>query len=196
MPKARKSFYVPIDQAAACSVAFILLLLYLSMAHGKSIEPIEINMPTTTADICNMREPDDALILVGQGKVFLKISDTLRKQTLLRIGEKKNIRFLPADLERFKRTAFIGMPLLAYQKEIIAGNQPGLSINKHNNELATWIDAAHTVNQSIHENGFRVSIKADKDASYILIKNIISTLQDQNINRFSFITATKMLKEE
>jgi hypothetical protein len=72
----------------------------------------------------------------------LKISDTLRKQTLLRIGEKKNIRFLPADLERFKRTAFIGMPLLAYQKEIIAGNQPGLSINKHNNELATWIDAA------------------------------------------------------
>jgi biopolymer transport protein ExbD len=196
MPKARKSFYVPIDQAAACSVAFILLLLYLSMARPKSAEPIEINMPATTGATCNIDGFGEALVLVGQDKVFLQISDTLRKQTLLHIGEEKNIRFSPADLERFKKTAFIGMPVLAYKQEINADNQPGLSLNKNNNELATWIDAAHTVNQSIHENGFRVSIKADKDASYILIKNIISTLQDQNINRFSFITATKMLKEE
>jgi hypothetical protein len=196
MPKARKSFYVPIDQAAACSVAFILLLLYLSMARPKSAEPIEINMPATTGATCNIDGFGEALVLVGQDKVFLQISDTLRKQTLLHIGEEKNIRFSPADLERFKKTAFIGMPVLAYKQEINADNQPGLSLNKNNNELATWIDAANIVQQSIYKRRMRISIKADKDVNYTLIKSIISTLQNQNINRFSFITATKIRKDE
>jgi hypothetical protein len=194
MPKARKSFYVPIDQAAACSVAFILLLLYLSMARSKNDEPIEINMPATTGYICRLY--DDALILVGQGKVFLYIPDTLRKQTLLHLADEKNIPFSPADVERFKKISFIGMPVSAYKHEINAHNQPGLSLNKDNNELATWIDAANIIQRSINKRRMRISIKADKDVSYTLIKSIISTLQDQNINKFSFITATKIRKDE
>lgn len=46
--------YVPIDLAAVCSVAFLLLLLYISMARPKHPDPLNIQMPASSCFRCNI----------------------------------------------------------------------------------------------------------------------------------------------
>lgn len=190
--KPKSQLYIPVDLAAVCSVAFILLLLYLSMARYNAEEPVKINMPETSGFRCNIDGFGDAIIFLGQDKVFLQLADTLRKATLVEIGLKNNISFKKQCIDKFRSNVYIGLPPIAFNRDIMAANQPGLNIEEPNNELATWISAAKKIHRSIYQRGFRVSIKADRDTGYPIIKKVINTLQAQNINRFSFITATKV----
>jgi biopolymer transport protein ExbD len=192
MRKPKTQFYIPIDLAAVCSVAFVLLLLYLSMAREKPEEPVEINLPETSGFRCSIDGFGEAIILLGQDKVFLQLADTLRKDALIQIGLKYNIPFKKQYINRFRNIVYIGLPADGFNQDIIASNQPGISLQEHSNELGAWINAANKAYHTIYQRDIRVAIKADKNTAYPIIKNVISTLQDQGINRFSFITATKI----
>nr|WP_067054449.1 biopolymer transporter ExbD [Mucilaginibacter sp. L294] len=191
MRKPKTQFYIPIDLAAVCSVAFLLLLLYLSMAREKSEEPVEVNMPETSGYMCTLNTLGDAIILIGKDKVFLKLPDTVRKDALLEMSSKYNLRFTKSHLDRFKNIDFIGMPVAEFNQSKIAGNLAGISIQNPDNQLAAWIRAANKAYYSLYKRRMIIGIKADRDTGYPLIKNVIATLQDQDINKFAFITATK-----
>lgn len=192
MRKPKKQFYIPIDLAAVCSVAFVLLLLYLSMAGYKPQEPVEINMPETSGSRCTQNTLGDAIILIGEGKVFLHLPDTVRKDVLLQMSNKYNIRFTQSHIDRFKSIDFIGMPIAAFNQGAIAGSFPGIGMKNPDNQLAAWITAANKSYYSLYNRRMIIGIKADRGTGYPLIKSVIATLQDQNINKFAFITATKV----
>ena len=196
MRKPKTQLYIPIDLAAVCSVAFVLLVLYLSMARYKPQEPVEINMPETSGYQCTMNTLGDAIILIGEGKVFLHLPDTVRKDALVQMSNKYNIRFTQSQSDRFKGIDFIGMPVAAFSQSTVVGNLEGISIQKQDNQLAAWIAAANKAYYFIYKRRMVIGIKADRDTGYPLIKNVIATLQDQDINKFAFITATKVKTNE
>ena len=192
MHKSKNQLYVPVDLAAVCSVAFILLLLYLSMAGFKAEEPVRVNMPETSGYRCTMNGLGDAVILLGEGKVFLRLPDTVRKDVLLQMSNKYNTRFTKSQCNRFKNIEFIGISIAAFHQEVLPHDQSGISLQGKDNELAAWISAASKTYRTLYQRDMQIGIKADKDTRYTLIKDVITVLQNQNINRFSFITATKV----
>jgi biopolymer transport protein ExbD len=48
---------------------------------------------------------------------------------------------------------------------------------------------------AIHGKSLKIAIKGDKDADYEVIKRVIATLQEQNANRFNFITGLEAKPE-
>jgi biopolymer transport protein ExbD len=61
--------------------------------------------------------------------------------------------------------------------------QTGIPSDSTNNELADWIWQSRLSNNKV-----RVAIKGDQDANFPVLKQVIATLQDKNVNRFNFIT--------
>jgi hypothetical protein len=163
MRNRKTKLYIPVDLAAVCSVAFILLLLYISMAGYKPEEPVEIKLPETSGYQCTVNSLGDAFVLIGEGKVFLYLPDTVRKDALTQMGNKYNIRFTQTNIDRFASVKFIGMPLAAFGQDDLTGNHAGLSLNERNDELAAWISAANKIYYSLYQRRMMISIKADKN---------------------------------
>ncbi|MFD0795090.1 hypothetical protein ACFQZX_15820 [Mucilaginibacter litoreus] len=189
MRKPNANMYVPIDLAAVCSVAFILLLLYLSMARFELQDPVTINLPETSGYECTLSPIGDAIITIGQGKIFLTIPPAIRRNVLLKLGSKHHITFTPGQINQFQGIRFIGMSLADFGSENLTNNNKGINIS--NNELADWIHFADREYHRNFERRMQFAIKADKTTLYPEIKRIMTALRNQKINRISFIIATK-----
>jgi biopolymer transport protein ExbD len=64
--------------------------------------------------------------------------------------------------------------------------QPGIPTDSLNNELADWVWQTRLVNNQV-----RVAVKGDQETNYPIVKRVIATLQEKNVNRFNFITTMK-----
>jgi biopolymer transport protein ExbD len=87
----------------------------------------------------------------------------------------------------------VGLPIAAIpqwlkakpsDRDKILQNASGIPCDSTNNELGEWIVASRMSNPQL-----RIAIKGDVDAPYPVIKKVIDTLQDRNINKFNLITA-------
>jgi len=148
--KRKSKPYALIDQAALCSCAFLLLLLYLSMARPKSPDPLNIDLPAASGYVCNIDGSGDAIIWIGKGKVMLELDKQLRADALIGISKKYKIQFSQAKLARFNDVDLIGVPV-DQLKQYIAGyhienkaffNQAGIKLVLGENELSNWMAAA------------------------------------------------------
>jgi len=68
--------------------------------------------------------------------------------------------------------------------------QPGIPIDSLNNQLRDWLLYSRTANPKL-----RIAIKGDKAVKYTITKKIIATLQEQNINKFNFITGMEKIPD-
>lgn len=199
MYKRSRYIYSPLDLAAVCSVGFLLLLLYLSMARSNYPEPINLKMPGSTGFFCDIDGFGEGVILIGQGKVMLTLDKELRRQTLINMAKKHTMQFSSVEIATFENMEVIGMPL-SHLKSYLANykieseayyHQLGMKISADENELGEWIQIAKQVRESTTGYSLRVALKADRYTEYSLIKRVISVLQEKHINKFRLITETK-----
>ncbi|MFZ1255198.1 MAG: biopolymer transporter ExbD, partial [Saprospiraceae bacterium] len=113
MPKVkvpRKS--TAIDMTAMCDVAFLLLTFFILTTKFRAPEVVEIDIPSSTAQI---PIPDKDILMIQiapDGKVFMGLDDQNTRLGLLeRLEEAYQIKFTPGQRDAFRLTELWGMDI-------------------------------------------------------------------------------------
>lgn len=193
MPKVkvpRKSTLI--DMTAMCDVAFLLLTFFMLTTKFKTDDPVVVDLPSSISEI---KLPDTDIMSVTitkDGKVMFGIDGKYNRERLLsKIAEKYNLSFTEKEAYAFSLTSSFGVPI-SKLKDFLSMTpaerqneklQPGIPIDSTNNELGVWVIYGRLSNPK-----FRIAIRGDGGVPYPIVKTVISTLQDKNVNKFNLIT--------
>jgi len=182
---------VMMDMTAMCDVGFLLLTFFILTTSFKPDEPITVDTPTSTSKF-QLPENDVILIQVNaEGKIFFGIDGQPNRGAVLdKISQKYGMKFTEKEKYDFSLLSTIGMPMSGIkaflQKEPFERKsikQPGIPADSTGNELYDWLAFARVTNPRA-----RIAVKGDRSSNYEVMKNVIGTLQAQNINRFNLVT--------
>lgn len=207
MPKvkvARKN--ISLDMTAMCDMAFLLLTFFMLTTKFKPEEPISPVIPSSVSEK-QLDELDLMLIQVDkEGRVFFGVDNVItRRNMLASISQQYNIKFTEEEAQTFAGISTFGVPVTDLKKILNMGQaergkpsvQPGIPADTVKNELINWVLFARrgNVHATPDSKGeaiqvpMRIAVRADQDADYTVVKNVIATLQGQNINKFNLITS-------
>lgn len=187
-----------VDMTAMCDVAFLLLTFFILTAQFRSQDAAAIETPSS---ISGIKVPDNDIMTIGldrDGKVYFGTDNQqTRIATLENIGAAKGITFTDNEKKEFSLMSNFGLPItqlksfLNLPKEQQAKiKQPGIPTDSTgagaNNELKDWVFNSRKAN-----NNLRIALKGDNLAKFPEFKNVLATLQAQNINKFNLITGTE-----
>ncbi len=195
---AKKSTIV--DMTAMCDVAFLLLTFFMLATQFKPDEPVTVVTPSSISEI-TLPDADIMLITVDQdGRIFFSIDGkSVRKELIEELNDQKNLNLSQEEINNFIVGGSVGVPFNQL-KEYLAADQdqrgklnkttPGIPTDTVNtsdqNELALWIKEARYKNPKL-----RIAIKADGDATYPQVQDVIGTLEGWKIFKFNLITGLK-----
>jgi biopolymer transport protein ExbD len=181
-----------VDMTAMTDVAFLLLTFFMLATRFKPDEPVQVDTPSSVSEI-QLPDIDVMLLTIDkEGRVFFGVDDQeTRVQMLDKMSQKYGVSFTEEEKAEFKVLTSFGVPineLKAYLKVKPEDRNTkfvskGIPCDSTNNELSEWVWNARLAN-----NDIRVAIKGDQDANFPVIKQVIATIQDRNVNRFNFIT--------
>lgn len=180
-----------LDMTPMVDLAFLLVTFFMLTSTTKTPEPLSVDMPSSVSEI-KIPEKDLMLISMGpDGRVFFTLDGKYHRVELLnQIGQRYNIQFTEEEKAKFALMSSFGVPvaglkqLLSYdQEEMKTVQQPGIPVDSAKNELADWIVFSRVTNPRA-----RIAIKGDRNAPYPVVKRIITTIQEKNLNRFNLIT--------
>lgn len=193
MPKVklpRKSTLI--DMTAMCDVAFLLLTFFMLTTQFKTEDSVVVDTPSSISDT---KLPDTDIMNISvtkDGAVFFGMDNKnqTRERLLDKISQKFNIQFTEAEAKNFVLTSSIGIPISQLKDWLAMDDverkefkQSGVPIDSANNELSIWIMQGRLSNPNV-----RIAIKGDGQCSYPVIKKVMDTLQDKNVNKFNLVT--------
>ncbi|OCX50480.1 hypothetical protein BEL04_22115 [Mucilaginibacter sp. PPCGB 2223] len=191
-----------VDMAALCDVAFLILVFCIATSKFKAWEPMKIDTPSgATSIVCSLGDDSaTGIIYITGDRVMYQIAgdSMVRKATLGQMGQMYNIKFSRDDSEAFMGAPIIGAPIAQlkqydrqYQDWGTNISRPGIPYDMGSNELFNWVRESRKAEKAIHDRALLIDIKADKNVSYPVIKQVIAMLQGQNVNKFSLIVDGK-----
>lgn len=198
MPKVklpRKSTIV--DMTAMCDVAFLLLSFFILATKQKPQEVLAVSPPNS---ISAKVAPDKAILITmtKDGRAFLTLGDDTKKADILEnINLTKGLNLSPAELKRWKKDEFIGLPFnqikgsLALATPIPAGQLPGIPIkDSATNELVDWLASVTNVYAGGDQSKLQdmLLVKGDNQALYPVFKNIKSAFKRNQLFKFRIVT--------
>lgn len=198
MPKVkipRKSTLV--DMTAMCDVAFLLLTFFMLTTKFKTDDPVVVDLPSSISEI-KLPDSDIMTITVNKsGAVYFGIDGKYNRERLLQnISEdekyKKYLTGMTEEQARmFSLIGSFGVPMQSLKEYLdlnpaemkADANNPGIPCDSTYNELRDWIFYGRLANPK-----FRIAIRGDGNVTYPIVKKVIQTLQDRNVNKFNLIT--------
>jgi len=187
-----------VDMAGLCDVAFLVLVFFISVSHFEQWEPLKIETPSSEKFVCMAYRPySHAIIYVAVNKVMLQFvdCDSARKIALSAMAQKYGLKFSIEEEDKFLKSPITGAPigsLKLYNDQYLEWdapvNRPGIPYTDGNSQLYNWILEARKAEYAIHHRALLITIKADKNVSYSVIKQVINILQKQKVNRFELLT--------
>lgn len=212
MPKIKMPRQNPsLDMTPMVDLAFLLVTFFILTASFKNPEPVQVLTPSSTSE--KMMPENSVLITISpEGKVFYTISGfDVRKKTLQRMADKYKIKFSVAEIEEFGKMTSFGVSMQNLSKFITTepGQREkfpstGIPLDSSNNQLGDWIrfgqyegvvryqelkDAATAAGRSVQIEPLRFAIKADGNASFIVVKEVIKTFTNLKIYKFNLLTS-------
>jgi biopolymer transport protein ExbD len=199
MAKKPKRGAPAIDMTAMVDVAFLLLTFFiLTTTSFREDATVEVDMPSS-ASITEM-PPEGMMVLyvTDSGTVFIGYSDiSTREQVLQRVIKTRELEgdLTEEGLSLFSSIENFGVPTreLIYwlnldDEQRLEYVQKGIPYRDNDslktvNELKYWIGEGRRSDPYM-----RFAIRGDSEAPYPVVRQVISTLQDYNINRMSLVT--------
>lgn len=193
MPKfkvPRKSTFV--DMTAMVDVAFLLVTFFMLATKMAPAAQVKVTTPTSQVPV-KVPETDIVTLLVTEdGRVFFDMDNKNHRQTLLSLmGQKYGIGFSEKEAKDFGLAGPVGVPMEQMQAYLAKKPQerakltlPGVPADTTaSGELGVWINNARAANPNV-----RILIKADGEAAYPKVEEVMKVLQAQGINKFNLIT--------
>lgn len=181
---------ISLDMTAMCDMAFLLLTFFILTTKFKPQEPVAVDIPSSRSERV---VPSDSIMIITvdkNGAIFFGIDNQNHRRELIeKIANGSNISLTEGEKEKFSTLETFGIPLKDLKTYLnmpgtkMLENQPGIPVDSLNNELRNWIVFAKQVNP-----GLKIAIKGDRDSDYKFAKDVIATMQDMNLNQFSFVT--------
>lgn len=187
-PKPKKP---TLDMTPVVDLAFLLVTFFMLTTNFRPEEPVIVDIPSSVSDFKIPETNIMVITIAPDGRVVFNIDNKgVRSRVLEKMDEKYNIGFTNDEKETFSNLGAFGMPIadmkafLNAKKEERKELNTGIPIDSLNNQLADWV-----INSRMANPKFRIAIKGDGNTPYPVVKKVVATLQDQNINRFNLITS-------
>jgi biopolymer transport protein ExbD len=219
MPKIKMPRVSPsLDMTPMVDLAFLLVTFFILTASFRSPEPVQVITPSSTSDKL-MPENSVLITISDSGRVFYNVSGAeVRIKVLQRMAEKYKMKFTQKEAEEFSGLASFGVSMQNLAKFI--NTEPGkrekfksmgIPMDSTNNQLRDWIqygwiegmtkykelkEEAEAAGRAVKGEPLRFAIKADGNANYIVVKEVIKTFTDLKIYRFNLLTNFEQGKEE
>lgn len=201
-----------LDMTPMVDLAFLLVTFFMLTASFRMAEPVVVDPPASHSD---KTLPDNTILVTvdGLGRPFFGVSNAEAKlATLDKMSGKYKIAFSDAQKKKFGGMSSFGVDIKDLPRYIDAtegerqrfksAGVPNDSLK--NPQLSDWIRFAAQETNGIYirerdkakEQGkdfvgekVRYAIKADANAKYISVKQVIKTFTDMKIYRFNLITS-------
>jgi biopolymer transport protein ExbD len=199
-----------LDMTPMVDLAFLLVTFFMLTASVRVSEPVVIDSPSSISD---KLLPDNVIMVTvdEKGKSYFNINNgEVRIKTLEKMGQQYKITFTDKQKKRFSGMTSFGVPMASLKKYIdmedperIKSISPGIPLDSLHNELGDWIqfgrieaarqaktqkDKAESLGRQFKYEPLRFAIKADGEANYIAVKQVIKVFMDKEIFRFNLIT--------
>ena len=183
---------------AMCDVAFLLLTFFILTAQFRAQDAAAIETPSS---ISATKVPDKDIMTISldkEGKVYFGIDNQPNRIAMLEnVAEAKGITFTDREKSEFSKLSNFGVPIAQLKGFLNLPNeqktkvkQPGIPTDTTGaaptNELKDWIYNSRKANSDL-----RIALKGDNLAKFPTFKNVLSTLQAQNINKFNLVTGSE-----
>jgi biopolymer transport protein ExbD len=212
MPKIKISKGSPsLDMTPMVDLAFLLVTFFMLTASVRVSEPVIVDSPASHSE---KLLPDNVILITidPKGRPFYNINNfDVRKKTLEKMGQQYKITFTEKEKERFGKMTSFGVPMTRLKEYINMDdperqkvNSPGIPhTDSLHNELGDWIqfgrieaakqakmqkDRMEGLGREFKYEPLRFAIKADGEANYIAVKEVIKVFTDKDIYRFNLIT--------
>ncbi len=197
MPKVkipRKSTHV--DMTAMCDVAFLLLTFFILATKQKPDEVLTVTPPNS---ISSKAAPDKSILitLAKDGRAFITLGDDTKKKDILEdINKTKGLNLSPAEINKWSKEQFIGLPLnqtkgyLALANPPSAGTLPGIPIDSSNNEMKDWMRSITNVYAGGNQADLEkiLLVKGDNEAKYPSFRQIKEAFKANDLYKFRIVT--------
>lgn len=199
-----------LDMTPMVDLAFLLVTFFMLTASVRVSEPVVIDSPSSTAD---KLLPENVIMITvdSKGKAYYNINNAeVRVKTLEKMGQQYKVTFTDQEKKRFGGMTSFGVPMASLKKYInmedperIKSVSPGIPLDSLHNELGDWInfgrieaarqaktqkERAESLGRSFKYEPLRFAIKADGNANYVAVKEVIKVFTDRDIYRFNLIT--------
>ena len=193
----RKSTFI--DMTAMSDVTVLLLTFFMLTSTFIKKEPVEVVTPSSVSEI-KIPETDILQILIEpSGKIFMSLDKQPdMKAVLLKMGEEYGMSFTPEQERKFMIASTFGVPMqrmanflnLSTEEQDKLLKTQGIPCDSTDNQFKSWVRHARAVNPDL-----RIAIKADAETPYLIIKDVMNSLQDLKENRYNLITSLKSSSE-
>lgn len=188
-----------IDMTPMVDMAFLLVTFFLLATTFKTGEIVWVQMPRSVAGL-NLPMTDLLTIYVDKdGRAYMSLtSPQARRAWLHEYGRISQVAYTEEEYRAFETMSGFGVSsaqlrnlLQTPAEERKRFKQNGIPIKGDKNELAEWIILARVAIPRL-----RVAIKADANTPYQKVEDVIKTLTDINVLRFTLITQPKKLNDD
>ncbi|MES2395258.1 MAG: biopolymer transporter ExbD [Bacteroidota bacterium] len=206
MPKSNPS----LDMTPMVDLAFLLVTFFMLTASSKVSEPVVIDSPSSTSD---KLLPQNVIMVTvdDKGKAYYNINNyDVRIKTLEKMGAQYKVSFTNKEKEEFAKMTSFGVPIETLKQylnmeesERSKVKSPGIPLDSLHNQLGDWIqfgrieaakqartqkEKAESLGREFKYEPIRFAIRADGQANYISVKDVIKVFTDKDIYRFNLIT--------
>lgn len=206
MPKSNPS----LDMTPMVDLAFLLVTFFMLTASSKVSEPVVIDSPSSTSD--KLLPQNVIMVTVDEkGKAYYNINNyDVRIKTLEKMGAQYKVDFTKKEKEEFAKMTSFGVPIETLKQylnmeesERSKVKSPGIPLDSLHNQLGDWIqfgrieaakqartqkEKAESLGREFKYEPIRFAIRADGQANYINVKDVIKVFTDKDIYRFNLIT--------
>lgn len=189
-----------IDMTAMSDVTVLLLTFFMLTSTFVKKEPVQVTTPASVSEI-KIPESNILSILVDpKGKIFMSMDKQADlKATLESMGEEYGVAFTPEETKKFMLAPTFGVPMKSMKKYLDLPQEKqdevlktaGIPCDSVDNQFKSWMRNARAANPD-----FRIAIKADAATPYLVIKQVMNSLQDLRENRYNLITSLKTTSDE